>query len=37
MIERIEQLQEQAEAEISKADSSETLEGLRVGLPGPQG
>ncbi len=34
MIERIEQLREQAEAEIAKADTSEALEGLRVGYLG---
>jgi phenylalanyl-tRNA synthetase alpha chain len=34
MIERIEQLREQAEMEISKAETSEALEGLRVGYLG---
>jgi phenylalanyl-tRNA synthetase alpha chain len=34
MIERIEQLRAQAEGEISAADSSEALEGLRVGYLG---
>jgi len=34
MIERIEQLRAQAEGEIAKADSSEALEGLRVGYLG---
>jgi phenylalanyl-tRNA synthetase alpha chain len=34
MIERIEQLREQAEGEISKARTSEALEGLRVGYLG---
>ncbi len=34
MIERIEQLREQAEGEIARADSSEALEGLRVGYLG---
>jgi phenylalanyl-tRNA synthetase alpha chain len=34
MIERIEQLRAQAEVEISEADSSEALEGLRVGYLG---
>ena len=34
MIERIEQLREQAEGEISKASTSEALEGLRVGYLG---
>jgi phenylalanyl-tRNA synthetase alpha chain len=34
MIERIEQLREQAEAEIAEADTSEALEGLRVGYLG---
>jgi phenylalanyl-tRNA synthetase alpha chain len=34
MIERIEQLRAEAEAEIAKADTSEALEGLRVGYLG---
>jgi len=34
MIERIEQLREQAEVEIAEADTSEALEGLRVGYLG---
>ncbi|HEY3865470.1 MAG TPA: phenylalanine--tRNA ligase subunit alpha [Solirubrobacteraceae bacterium] len=34
MIKRIEQLRTEAEAEIAKADTSETLEGLRVGYLG---
>jgi phenylalanyl-tRNA synthetase alpha chain len=34
MIERIEQLREQAEVEIAAADSSDALEGLRVGYLG---
>jgi phenylalanyl-tRNA synthetase alpha chain len=34
MIERIEQLRAQAEGEIAKADTSEALEGLRVGYLG---
>ena len=34
MIERIEQLREQAEGEIATASTSEALEGLRVGYLG---